>query len=248
MGTKWGRGSSVWTWARTSSLWGWRSTGTGCPGRLWSLLLWRYSRPAWTRFCAACCRWPCFGRRVGLNDPQRSLSTPTILWFGDSVIVCFTRWIAGIHLVSLPCDVGVHDKRLSGQLLRILPPLAMAQWENKLFTNIFVAFFLRSHKLNVCYHQPVLKWNLHTLFCHCPCLFLTVNTQSTISSERWNVACNWIKYKGMMLLPSQIFYFAILNLYLSFCFHECNQYHFHISCSREFLRNWCTFPLTYSSP
>ena len=28
----------------------------GCPGRLWSLLLWRYSRPAWTRSCAACCR------------------------------------------------------------------------------------------------------------------------------------------------------------------------------------------------
>jgi len=33
-------------WGRTSSLWGWRSPGTGCPGRLWSLL-WRYSRPAW---------------------------------------------------------------------------------------------------------------------------------------------------------------------------------------------------------
>ena len=73
--------SSVWTWGRTSSLWGWWSTGTGCPGRLWSLLLWRYPRPAWTRSCAACCRWPCFGRRVGLDDPQSSLPTPTILWF-----------------------------------------------------------------------------------------------------------------------------------------------------------------------
>jgi len=29
---------------------------TGCPGRLWCLLFWRYSRPAWTRSCAACCR------------------------------------------------------------------------------------------------------------------------------------------------------------------------------------------------
>ena len=38
MGTNWSTGSSVWTWRRTSSLWGWRSTGTGCPGRLWSLL------------------------------------------------------------------------------------------------------------------------------------------------------------------------------------------------------------------
>jgi len=53
---------NCWTWGRTSSLWEWRSTGTGCPGRLWSLLLWRYSRRAWTRSCAACCRWPFFGR------------------------------------------------------------------------------------------------------------------------------------------------------------------------------------------
>ena len=86
MGRNWSMGSSVWTWGRTSSLWGWWSTGKGCPGRLWSLLLWRYSRPAWTRSCAACCRWPCFGRRVGLDDPQRSFPTPTILWFCDSVI------------------------------------------------------------------------------------------------------------------------------------------------------------------
>ena len=27
-----------------------------CPGRLWSLLLWRYSRPTWTRSSTACCR------------------------------------------------------------------------------------------------------------------------------------------------------------------------------------------------
>ena len=81
MGTNWGTGSSIWTWGRTSSLWGWRSTGTGWPGGLWILLLWRYSRPTWTPSCAACCRWPCFGRRVRLDDPQRSLPTPTILWF-----------------------------------------------------------------------------------------------------------------------------------------------------------------------
>ena len=79
--------SSVWTWGRTSSLWGWQSTGTGCPGMLWSLLLWRYSRAAWTRSCAAYCRWPCFSRGIALEDPQRSLPTPTILWFCDSVIL-----------------------------------------------------------------------------------------------------------------------------------------------------------------
>ena len=82
-----------WTWGGTSSLWGWRSTGTGCPGRLWSLLLWRYSRPAWTRSCSAYCRWPCFGTGVGLDDPQRSLPSPTILWFCDSVNCQLTcRW------------------------------------------------------------------------------------------------------------------------------------------------------------
>ena len=85
MGTNWSIGSPVWTWGRTSSLWGWQSTGTGCSGRLWSLLLWRYSRSAWTWSCAACCRWPCLGRGVGPDDPQRSLPTPTILWFCDSV-------------------------------------------------------------------------------------------------------------------------------------------------------------------
>ena len=84
-GTNWSIGSSIWTWGRTSSLWGWRSTGTGCPGRLWSLILWRYSRPAWTRSCAAYCRWPCFGKGVGLDDPQRSLPTPIILWFCEKL-------------------------------------------------------------------------------------------------------------------------------------------------------------------
>ena len=63
----------------------WRSAGTGCPGRWWSLLLWRYSRPSWTRSSTIYCRWPCFGRRSGLDDPQRSLPTPAILLFCDSV-------------------------------------------------------------------------------------------------------------------------------------------------------------------
>ena len=62
---------------------------SGCPGRLWILLLWRHSRPAWARSCAACCRWPCFSRGVGLDDPQRSLPTTNILWFCDSAILWF---------------------------------------------------------------------------------------------------------------------------------------------------------------
>lgn len=35
---------------KTSLLWG-DSTGTGCPEKWWSLLLWRYSRPTWTLSC-----------------------------------------------------------------------------------------------------------------------------------------------------------------------------------------------------
>ena len=95
--------SQVWgTWGRTSSLWGWRGTGTGFPGRLWSLLLWRYSRPTWTRSYATCCRWPCFGRGVGLDDPQRSLPTPNILWFCEVSTFPFSS------LVTQPPGLGPH--------------------------------------------------------------------------------------------------------------------------------------------
>jgi len=52
--------------------------------RIWfGLLIWRYSRPTWTGSCAACCRWPCFGRGVGLDDPTEVPSNTehsVILW------------------------------------------------------------------------------------------------------------------------------------------------------------------------
>ena len=82
-GTKWRRGSSSWTRGRTSSLWGWQSPGPGCPGRLWSLLLWRYSRPAWMRCCAACSGWPCLGRGLGWVTHRGAFQPPP---FCDSVI------------------------------------------------------------------------------------------------------------------------------------------------------------------
>ena len=86
-------GSSSWTRGRTSLLWGWWSTGTCCLEGLWSLLLWTYSKLAQMRSCAAWSRWPCFGRGVGLHDPQRCLRTPNILWFCDSVTV-----LSPVHL------------------------------------------------------------------------------------------------------------------------------------------------------
>jgi len=74
---------------RTSLLWGSQSTGTGCPGGLWSLLLWRYSKPTWTRSCAAWSRWTWFSGGGGLFELQRCRPTATILC--DSVWFCVKR-------------------------------------------------------------------------------------------------------------------------------------------------------------
>ena len=59
---------------------------------------------------SACCRWPCFGRGVGLDDPQRSLPTPTILWFCE--ITSNSGWrlwserpkTSPFHKLSLQCS------------------------------------------------------------------------------------------------------------------------------------------------
>jgi len=74
----------------TSSEWGWRSTGTGCPGSLRIVLLWRYSRPAWTSPCAACCWEPALQGMDTLSWTQWFLEVPSkpynsvILWFYES--------------------------------------------------------------------------------------------------------------------------------------------------------------------
>ena len=77
---------------------------------LQSLLLWRYSKPAWTRSCAACCRWPCFGRGVGLHDPQRSLPTLNVLWFCDMFQTQFTSMMPCFCVTFktiFPCHYGI---------------------------------------------------------------------------------------------------------------------------------------------
>ena len=83
MGTNWNVRSSIWTWGKASLLWGWWSTGTGCSERLWSLLLWRYSVPAWPISCVTCCTEPALGEGVGLGDLHRFLPTLMIPWFCD---------------------------------------------------------------------------------------------------------------------------------------------------------------------
>jgi len=56
------------------------------PGRLWSLLLWRYSRSSWTPTCAACYSLCCREAALQGGWTRWSLPTPTILWFCDLLI------------------------------------------------------------------------------------------------------------------------------------------------------------------
>ena len=95
MGTNWNTGSSIWTWEKTSSLWGWQSTGTGCLERLWSLLLWRYSKPSWTRCCATCSSDPAL---AGGLDQMISRCPFQPLPFCDSVHL----WLNNLRCPSLP--------------------------------------------------------------------------------------------------------------------------------------------------
>jgi len=64
----------------TSAQWG--SPGTGCPGKWWSLLLWRYSSLAWMPTCAVFCREPALQEgwtRWSLEIPSNPHST-IVLW------------------------------------------------------------------------------------------------------------------------------------------------------------------------
>ena len=68
---------------RTSTWWGWWSAGTGCPGRLWILLLWRNLRATWTASCTACFRgllWQRSWTRWSLEVPSSPYNS-MILWY-----------------------------------------------------------------------------------------------------------------------------------------------------------------------
>ena len=82
---------------------------TACPEWLWSLLLWRYSKPTRMRSRAACSRWPCFGRGVGLDYLQRSFPAPTILLFCDAVHQGKNRIVSNI-LGLCSCMIAVNGK------------------------------------------------------------------------------------------------------------------------------------------
>ena len=54
--------------------------------------------------------WICFGRGVGLDDPQRSLPTPTILWVCELLL---SKTNAGFSRIS-PKPSTMHQKTLWG--------------------------------------------------------------------------------------------------------------------------------------
>jgi len=70
--------------------------GTGCPERLWNLLLCRYSKLSWTFSCATHCREPALSAGLDLDGLQQSLPTPTVLWF------CAIREWLDVHLRNQP--------------------------------------------------------------------------------------------------------------------------------------------------
>ena len=85
----------------------WQSTGTGCPGRLWIFLLWRYSRSPWTTTCAACCMEPALQggwSQWALEIPSSPCNSviqektednvPSNTWLGDRGWLCHSTTCA----------------------------------------------------------------------------------------------------------------------------------------------------------
>ena len=92
--------------------------------------------------CAACCRWPCFGRRVGLDDPQRSLPTPTILWFCDSVslLQLFVLSFFDFQVIEEPC-CSDHLKQIAS-LTFLQSFKAVLGLSTHLLSVVYVMFFV----------------------------------------------------------------------------------------------------------
>lgn len=53
--------------------WRWSNTVTSCWEMLWSLHLWKYSKPVWRGTWTTCSMWPCLEQGVGQDNCQRCL-------------------------------------------------------------------------------------------------------------------------------------------------------------------------------
>ena len=135
-GTNWNTGSSIWKWGKTSLLWRWQNTATGCSERLWSLLLWRYSKPTWTLSCVTCFREPALVVGLDLDDHKRSLPSP--IWFCDQDHEVL---VDTFFLAMFPFCV---DTELSGSV-SILPCYYRLADESRIVSNLFVLNGVTNH-------------------------------------------------------------------------------------------------------
>jgi len=97
-------------------------------GRLWSLLLWRYSRPAWTMSYAACCRCPYFGRGVGLDDPKGPFQPQT---FCDSALVSHPKCQDKSCAPQYKRDIGLLEQ-VQQKVMKVTKGLKHLLYEERL--------------------------------------------------------------------------------------------------------------------
>lgn len=79
---------SLWTSEKMLLLWEWLSSGISCPGKLWSLYPWRYTKAVWAWSWATDSRWPCLSRGVWPDDLQRSS-----FYFKPSFVPDYIIWV-----------------------------------------------------------------------------------------------------------------------------------------------------------
>lgn len=91
MHTSWNTGIPIWKWERTCLPWQELYTGRGFSERLWNFPHWRYSKPNWTQFWAACASWPCLQQGVwsrwSLKVPSNLYMSPPVILQGDTFIL-----------------------------------------------------------------------------------------------------------------------------------------------------------------
>ena len=93
------------SWGRIYFQWGWQSTGSGCPERLWSLLLWKYSRPIWTSTFATYCGEPALAGGWTWWSPE-ALYIPyssVAPWFCGWWSTCFQMAVTLVDLYKPVC-------------------------------------------------------------------------------------------------------------------------------------------------
>ena len=101
-GTKW----KTWNLSENKKtlffLWEWLNSGRDFLKRLWSLHLWRYSKPSWMWSWTTCFSWPCFGQGSLTRWLPEILSNPH-----DSVILIY-KSLLHIHFEQIADFKEIH--------------------------------------------------------------------------------------------------------------------------------------------